>query len=127
MKAHDMIDRDSRDLACDAARAADSKQGSDIVVLYVGDVLQITEYFVIVGASNHRLVRAIVDDIEVQVRECSGRSPLRVEGEREEQWVLLDYGDIVVHVFLSEIRDFYEIERLYKDVAVIDWAATTPP
>ncbi len=56
------------------------------------------------------------------MRELTGRSPLRVEGVREQQWVLMDYGDVVVHVFLDEIRRFYEIERLYRDVAQLDWA-----
>lgn len=116
-----MIDQEARDLACIAARIADAKQGDEILVLHVGEVLNITEYFVVVGASNRRLVRALVDDIEAQVKEQTGRSPLRMEGVKEQQWVLIDYGDVVVHVFLSEIRDFYEIERLYTDVPKIDW------
>ncbi len=116
-----MIDQEARDLACIAARIADAKQGNEILVLHVGEVLNITEYFVVVGASNRRLVRALVDDIEAQVKEQTGRSPLRMEGVKEQQWVLIDYGDVVVHVFLSEIRDFYEIERLYTDVPKIDW------
>jgi ribosome-associated protein len=110
-----------RDLAALIARIADNEHGSDVLVLAVGDVLGVTEYFVIVSASNRRLVRTLVDEIEVQTRELTGRSPLRNEGVREQQWVLVDYGDVIVHVFLAEVRDYYEIERLYTDVPKVDW------
>lgn len=110
-------------VAVEAARAADDKQGTDTIVLPVGDVLGITEYFVVTGASNRRLVRAVAEEIEERVREVCGRSPGRTEGHREQQWVLLDYGDVVVHVFLDEVRQFYEIERLYKDAPRLDWRA----
>jgi ribosome-associated protein len=108
-------------LAKAAARAADAKQGTETIILPVGDILGITEYFVVTGASNRRLVRAVADDIEQKIREECGRSPGRTEGLREQQWVLLDYGDVVVHVFLEETRQFYEIERLYKDVPRVEW------
>lgn len=113
----------SLDVALAAARSADEKQGRNIVVLDVGPVLHITDYFVVIDAPNRRLVRTLVDEIEQAVRAMSGRSPLRTEGLKEHQWVLIDYGDVVVHVFLDEIRRFYEIERLYRDVASIGWAA----
>lgn len=113
----------SVELALVAARAADDKQGTDTIVLEVGQVLTITELFVVTGASNRRLVRAIADEIEERVKEACGRSPGRTEGHREQQWVLLDYGDVVVHVFLEEMRQFYEIERLYKDAPRVDWKA----
>jgi ribosome-associated protein len=116
-----VVDEEARDLAVLIAQIADEKQGSDIVVLQVGDVLGVTEYFVVMGASNRRLVRTLVDEIETQTRERVGRPALRSEGVREQQWVLIDYGDVVVHVFLAEIREFYEIERLYLDVPKIDW------
>jgi ribosome-associated protein len=116
-------DDESRRLAVAAARVADAGKGTDVRVLDVGDVLAVTSFFVIVGAPNRRLVRSLVDEIEGRCRELTGRSPLRTEGVREQQWVLLDYGDVVVHVFLEEIRAFYEIERLYRDVPVVDWAA----
>ncbi len=112
----------SLELAVRCARAADDKQASDIVVLPVGDVLAITEYFVVASASNPRQVRAITDAVLVSVREQTGRGPLRSEGVGEQQWVLVDYGDVVVHVFSEEQRRFYEIERLYKDVQAVDWA-----
>lgn len=119
------IDEGARDLAVLIARVADAKQGADVLVLQVGDVLGVTEYFVIVSAPNRRLVRTLVDEVEEQTRERTGRSPLRTEGVREQQWVLVDYGDVVVHVFLAEIREFYEIERLYNDVPKVAWQPTS--
>jgi ribosome-associated protein len=117
-------DLSSADLATTIARIADAEHGSDILVLQVGEMLAVTECFVIVGASNRRLVRSLVDAIEVQTRALTGRAPVRSEGVREQQWVLIDYGDVVVHVFLNEVREFYEIERLYRDAPIITWAAT---
>ncbi|MDQ3738029.1 MAG: ribosome silencing factor [Actinomycetota bacterium] len=117
------IDEGALAVALSAARAADAKHGTDVTVLAVGDVLAITEYFVICGAGNRRLVSTLVEEIETEVSRELARKPLRTEGRHEQHWVLLDYGDVVVHVFLEEIRNFYEIERLYRDVAVIDWAA----
>ncbi len=84
-------------------------------------MLAITDYFVITSASNRRLVRTLVDEIEQAVRVTHGRSPLRTEGVTEQQWVLVDFGDVVVHVFTDEIRAYYEIERLYRDVPKVDW------
>jgi ribosome-associated protein len=111
----------ARELACVAARAADDKKADQTLVLAVGEVLQVTDYFVICSASNRRLVKTVVDAVEEAVREQLGRSPLRMEGVSEQQWVLVDYGDVVVHVFAEEIRMYYEIERLYRDVPRIDW------
>ena len=110
-------------LAVTAARAADDKKAENTIVLQVGNVLGITEFFVVTSASNRRLVRTIVDAVEEQVRAEHGRSPLRSEGVGEQQWVLVDYGDVVVHVFAEEIRMYYEIERLYRDVPRLDWRA----
>ncbi len=112
---------ESLDLAVCSARAADDKQGSDTIIFDVGDLLSITGYFVVTSASNKRLVRAIADHIEERIKEDLDRAPLRVEGHREQQWVLIDYGDVIVHVFAQETRDFYEIERLYKDAARMEW------
>ncbi len=114
---------ESLELALCAARAADDKQGIDTIVFDVGELLSITEYFVITSASNKRLVRAISDHIEERIKSDLVRSPLRVEGHREQQWVLIDYGDVIVHVFAQETRDFYEIERLYKDAERVEWRA----
>jgi ribosome-associated protein len=108
-------------LASLAARVADEKKGDDTVVLEVGNVLAITDYFVITSARNTRLVRTIAEEIERQVKLAGGPGPLRVEGLSELSWVLLDYGDVVVHVFLEDNRRFYDIERLYRDVPVVRW------
>ena len=108
-----------------AARAADDKNGLDPVIIEVGSVLAITEYFVITSAPNARLVRTIADSVEEAVRESGGPSPLRVEGLSDLTWVLIDYGDIVVHVFAEDTRRFYDLERLWKDMPRLAWAATT--
>ena len=109
-------DRDpSADLAVLAARVASDRKATDIVVLDVGDLLSIAGYFVVASASNARQVRSVAEEIELRAKEELARSPVRTEGMREQQWVLLDYGDVDVHVFLESVREFYEIERLYMD------------
>ncbi len=111
----------SRELAVSAARAASRIKATDVLVLDVGDLLSIAGYFVIASASNPRQVRAMVDEVEAKVKVELQRSPVRTEGVREQQWTLIDYGDVVVHVFLDSVREFYEIERLYMDAPRIEW------
>jgi ribosome-associated protein len=115
----------SRDRGRLAAAVADDKRGLDTVILDVGDVLAICELFVVTSAPNTRLVRTIAEEVEVRLREAGGGSPLRVEGLRDLQWVLVDYGDVVVHVFHEETRRFYDIERLYRDVPRVEWEPLT--
>jgi ribosome-associated protein len=112
---------DSKQWAITAARAADAKQARDVVVLDVGDVLALCGWFVIASAPNERLVKAISDEVEQQVHEAGGPKPKRIEGLQERQWVLMDYGDLVVHVFLQEQREFYDLERLWADVPRVEW------
>lgn len=118
--AHDATD-DLRRWVTVAARAAADKQAHDVVVLDVGDVLSITDWFVICDGANSRQVRTIVDEVERQVAEAGGPKPVRVEGLDTRQWVLMDYGAFVVHVFLDDARSFYELERLWSDVGRLDW------
>ena len=106
-----------------AARAADDKKGSDTVVLRVGPVLGIAEFFVITSGANDRQVKAIAEEIEMQVVDAGAGRPLNVEGVDSRQWVLLDYGDMVVHVFREDIREFYSLDRLWSDMEQIEWAA----
>ena len=112
-----------------AARAADAKGATDVVVLEVGDVLVVADEFVIASASNDRLVKALVDDVERAVGEAGFGAPLRVEGLDDRHWVLIDYGDVVVHVFVAETRQYYELERLWSDVPRVAWdeAAAAAP
>jgi ribosome-associated protein len=106
-----------------AARAADDKKATDTRVLDVGKILAIADVFVIASAPSGRQVKSITDEIEERLKAEAGISPLRIEGLRDLTWVLLDYGDVVVHVFSDEMRAFYEIERLYRDALVVDWQA----
>lgn len=91
-------------------------------MLDVGDVLAITEAFVISGAGNSRLVKAVVEAVEDEVAAAGGPKPRRVEGLDKLEWVLMDYGEFVVHVFVEETRRFYELERLWADVPRVAWA-----
>ena len=106
-------------LATIAARAADRMKGANIAVLDVSGPLVITDAFVLVSADNERLVSAIVDEVEDDLRDA-GVKPIRREGVREGRWALLDYGMLVVHVFRDEERDFYGLDRLWKDCPRIE-------
>ena len=101
-----------------AAEAASDKLATDIVAIDVSEKLVITDVFVLCSAQNDRQVQAVVDGVEERLLKL-GAKPLRREGERENRWVLLDYGDIVVHVQLAEERIHYAIERLWKDCPMI--------
>lgn len=103
-----------------AAKAADDKKGKQIVAFDVSEPLAIADIFLIVSANNERLVGAIVDAIEEKLIEVEKLRPLRREGGRENRWVLLDYGDLVVHVQHDEERDLYALERLWKDCPIIE-------
>lgn len=109
-----------------SARAADDKQGSDTIVLEVGPVLAITEAFVITSGTNPRQVRTIAEEVEERVKQAGGPPPLRIEGLDDARWVLMDYGDFVVHVFNEEVRSYYELERLWGDAARLDWRDGDP-
>ncbi|SOC55035.1 ribosome silencing factor [Ornithinimicrobium cerasi] len=104
----------ARELAQAAAAAAHDKLAQDVVALDVSGQLVLTDVFVIASAPNERQVNAIVDAVEERLQEL-GSKPLRREGQREGRWVLLDFGDVVVHVMHSADREFYDLERLWRD------------
>lgn len=108
----------ARELAIAAARAAADKIASDIVLLDVSERLAITDVFVLATGSNERQVEAIVDEVELKLRE-KGVKPVRREGQRDGRWVLLDFAEIVVHVQHTEERAYYGLERLWRDCPVI--------
>jgi len=97
-----------------AVSAAADKKARDLLVIDVGDLLSITDYFVICSGASDRQVRTIADEIEAKLKEAGVR-PLRTEGGLDSGWLLLDYGVFVVHVFTEEMRKYYELERLWKD------------
>ncbi|MEZ0578922.1 ribosome silencing factor [Nocardioides sp. MH1] len=101
-----------------AAVAAADKLATDILAFDVSEQLAITDAFLLVSGANDRQVKAIVDEIEDKLREIDAK-PIRREGERDGRWVLIDYGEIVVHVQHSEERQFYALERLWRDCPVI--------
>jgi ribosome-associated protein len=105
-----------------AASAAAEKLGQQIVAFDVSDQLAITDAFVLTSATNDRQVKAIVDEVEDKLREI-GAKPVRREGERDGRWVLIDYGEIVVHVQHEEEREFYALERLWRDCPLIELPA----
>ena len=108
----------ARQLMTIAALAADSKQASDLVGLDVSEKLPFTDVFLLATGRNERSVLAIAGEIEDKLFEA-GSKPLRREGRAEGRWVLLDFGDIVVHVFHEEERVYYSLERLWKDCPAI--------
>jgi ribosome-associated protein len=110
------------ELIVTAARAASDKLAGQIVAFDVSDQLAITDAFLIASGSNDRQVKAIVDEVEEKLREV-GAKPLRREGERDGRWVLIDYGDVVVHIQHEEERQFYALERLWRDCPSISLPA----
>jgi ribosome-associated protein len=118
-------DRDEmRDLLVAAAKAASDKKGEDTIILEVGAVLAITDAFVITSGANSRQVRTIAEEVERRIDETGGSKPLRIEGLDDARWVLMDYGDFVVHVFLDDVRRYYDLERLWSDAPRVEWEAT---
>jgi ribosome-associated protein len=111
---------ESREAAVAAARAAAAKQAEHITILDVHGLIVITDYFVICSGTTERQVRTIVEEVEKALRGL-GRKPVRREGESERRWVLLDYVDLVVHVFTEQEREYYDLERLWGDAPRSAW------
>jgi ribosome-associated protein len=105
-------------LAHSAARAASDKLATDFVALDVSEQMPLTDIFLMCSARNERMVASIADAVEEAMREA-GAARLRQEGRREGRWILLDFGDIVVHVFHEEERLYYQLERLWRDCPVV--------
>ncbi len=113
-------------LALVAAHAAEDKIAQDVIAIDVSEQLALTDVFVIASAGNERQVGAIVDEIEDRLRD-QGCKPIRREGQREGRWVLIDFGDIVVHVQHADEREFYQLERLWKDCPLVDLSVVPAP
>jgi len=111
----------SRGAAVLAARAAADKQAEDVVILDVHELIVITDHFVICTGGSDRQIKTIVEEIEKSLREHLDVKPVRREGEGEARWILLDYVDVVIHVFAEEARDYYDLERLWADAPRVEW------
>lgn len=103
-----------------AVRAAESKKASDIRVLDLTGITTFADFFVICTGSNQRQVQAISDDIGLQLKRQAGELPISVEGYNQAEWVLADYGDLLIHVFSPKSREYYGLERLWRNAKVVE-------
>lgn len=113
--------RSSEQLAKTIAEAADDRKAADLVFLRVVEVSYLTDYFVLATGFSRAQVRAIADSIEEKVELELGRNPARIEGKTDASWILLDYGDVIVHVFLPEEREFYSLEAFWGHAERIEF------
>lgn len=111
---------DAVELAVLAAAGADDKKATDLTLLDVADILAVVDVFMLASTRNERQLKAAAESIEEKVREQLDRRPLRREGTPASGWYLLDYGDVVCHVFDAEQREFYDLDRLWGDVPRLD-------
>lgn len=107
-----------------AAAAASDKQASDIVIIDIGKILVIADYFMICSGQTNRQVQTIAENVEEKLREQKVRKVGLVEGGKQGDWVLLDFGAVVVHVFTQEQREYYNLERLWADAPHHKWEET---
>jgi ribosome-associated protein len=114
-------ENDAIQFAVEAADAADDKKATDLTILEVADVLAVVDLFLLATTTSDRQLKAVAESIEERGRE-QDRKPLRREGKAESGWLLLDFGDVVCHLFSSEQREFYSLERLWADAPRIDVA-----
>jgi ribosome-associated protein len=108
-----------------AAHAAESKKALDLRVLDLRDVTSFTDYFLICSVSNPRQAYAVSDDIHKQLKE-SGELPVSVEGYEAAEWILMDYGDFIVHIFSEKSRAYYDLERLWRHAKLVDMTTFAP-
>ncbi|MGN0301629.1 MAG: ribosome silencing factor [Anaerotardibacter sp.] len=113
-------ENNSRECALIAARAADERKATDIMIIQVGALVDVTEYFILATGANAPQVEAILENIEEKLRDEMGVKPFSREVTRDHNWELLDYGDFVVNVFQPEARDYYRLESLWNDAPIIE-------
>lgn len=103
-----------------AIHCASEKKAADMVALDLREIASFTEFFVLASGANQRQVQAISDEISEQLKKQFGRRPVRIEGYNSAEWILLDYGDFVIHLFDKDAREFYDLERLWRDARRVD-------
>lgn len=109
----------TKELLYEAANAAEDKKGTEILLLDVSKLTVISDYFLLITANSSPQARAIANNIEVKLKELERRVETK-EGSKDNSWVVLDYGDMVVHIMTPEIRDFYKLERFWSNAIIID-------
>ncbi|HNW04679.1 MAG TPA: ribosome silencing factor [Oscillospiraceae bacterium] len=109
---------ESYDLAKKIAAILDSKKATDIRVLKIKEISSLGDYFVLASANNSSLVQALSDEIDFRLGHEDGVAPRRIEGYSSAKWILMDYADVIVHIFYEETRQFYSLERLWSDAKV---------
>ena len=114
------MNQSPKELALMAAKALSEKKGREIQVLEISDLTTLADYFVLATGSSNTQINALVDNVEKVLTEQAGEEPLHREGYRGGTWVLLDYGCIAVQVFSAEAREFYRLERLWRDGKNVD-------
>ena len=102
----------------EAVKAADAKQAKEIRVLDLRDISTFADFFVVCSGGNSRQIQAIADEIEVRLKK-KGEQPNSIEGYGNAEWVLMDYGDLLIHVFSEKARTYYDLERLWRDAHVV--------
>ncbi|MEM8777285.1 MAG: ribosome silencing factor [Cyanobacteria bacterium P01_G01_bin.49] len=117
------IDQETQEFAKTIAQAADDRKADNIVMLQVTDVSYLTDYFVIVTGYSRTQVRAIAEAIEDKVAQVYDRYPLHTEGKSQETWILQDFGDVIVHIFLPEEREFYNLEAFWSHAKRLEFSA----
>ncbi len=108
------------DRAKQIAALIDNKKGEEVRVLQIGTLTTIGDYFVVATGNSTTQVKALADEVEEKLS-AEGLEPKRIEGYTSASWILLDYYDVIVHIFLKETREFYALERLWGDAPEIDW------
>jgi ribosome-associated protein len=101
-----------------AVKAAEAKQAKDVKVLDLREITSFADFFVIASGANARQIQAIADEVEIQLKKL-GEYPLSVEGYQNAEWVLLDYGDYLIHIFTEKARQYYDLERLWRDAKTV--------
>jgi len=115
------VDSRSLEAAIECARIADARRGEDIVVLHIEEKILVTDYFVLVSASNKRQIQAIALETKDYLSKKAGYRTIHVEGYEEAGWVLIDCGPVVVHVFREDLRSYYDLEMLWGDAPKVAW------
>ena len=113
---------ESLDFVKAAARLLDTKKADQIDVIRIGDMTILADYFIIASATNTTHVKALADELEYELKEKYGRSPKQIEGYDSRNWIILDYQDVVIHIFFEETRNYYNLEKLWSDGVHVDLA-----